>query len=123
MHDVDEPGAGAADLELRDLGRQVGPHAIHLAHHLVVLLVGVLVPLELDLDDADAVERTAVHPLDVVEFAERVLDRVDDQSLDVGRVGAGVGHHDDRDRRVKLGVLGARDVLQRRDADRDQQRE
>ena len=88
LHDVDEAGTGAPHLEARQVGRQLGADAVHLAHDLVVLFVRVLVPLEFDLDDADAVERAAVHALDVVEFVDRVFDRVDDQPLDVGRVRA-----------------------------------
>ena len=123
LHDVDQARTRAPHLEVRDVRRQVRADPVHLAHDLVVLLVRVLVPLELDLDDADAVERAAVHALDVVELADRVLDRVDDQALDVRRVGAGVGDDDDRHRRVELGILRARDVVQRADADGDQQPE
>ena len=45
--------------------------------------VGIGVPVELDPDHADAVERLALHVLDVVELVDRVLDRVDDEPLDV----------------------------------------
>ena len=105
LHDVDEARAGLAHFEARDVRRQAGPDAVHLAHDLVVFLFGILVPVELDLDHADAVERTAVHALDVVEFVERVLDRIDDQPFDVGRIGARVRDDHGRDRRVKLRVL------------------
>ena len=40
---------------------------------------------ELDLDQREAVERGAVEALDVLELGERVLDRVDDEPLDVLR--------------------------------------
>ena len=58
------------------------------------------------------------------EFGKfRILDGIDDQSLDVSRICAWIGDHDDRHRRVKLRVLGARNVLERGEPHAEQQPE
>ncbi len=123
LHDVDEARPRLAHLERGEVCRQLRADAVHLADDLVVFLVRIGVPAEFGLDDADAVERAAVHLFQVVELADGVLDRVDDEALDVHRVCARVDGHDRRDRNVELRVLGPRDVEQRVDADGDQQPE
>ncbi len=103
--------------------RQVGARGVHLAHHFLVLAVVVDAGLELDDGAADATLGGGGELLQVVEFAEAVLERIDDELLHVLRTGAGLHGDHDEDGDRDVGILGARNRPHRMDAERHQQRE
>ena len=77
------------------------------ARSLVVFLVGIGRPVELDRDHGKSVFGAAFQFLQVVEPVHRVLDGADDELFDVGRVGAGKRHIDDGEGSLQFGVFGA----------------
>src|SRR6185503_1583688 len=123
LDDVDRAWRELAGLDRENVGRKRRPDQVELTHHLVVLAVGVRAVGELDFDQREAVERRAVESLDVLELRELVLDRVDDEPLDVFRVGARVLHQHQRAGELEGGVLRARDRGQGPQARRDEERE
>src|SRR5206468_417702 len=75
--------ARLVDLEARQLSRQPRPQRVDLSHDVVVLLLGVLVRLELDLDARHARADTAADTPHVVQPMERVFDLPHNEPLEI----------------------------------------
>ena len=109
LQDVHEAGVGLAEGDVTHARRQRSAECVHLADHLVVFVVRRHRPLEFDLDHAQPALAGGADLLDVLQFGERVFDRVDGEALDVHRIGAGIHDHHRGERNREGGVLLARD--------------
>ena len=107
LHDIRERGSELVDVEAANAGGKRWAQRIYLAHDVVVFLVGIGRPVELDRDHGKPVFGAAFQFLQVVEPVHRVLDGADDELFDVGRVGAGKRHIDDGEGSLQFGVFGA----------------
>ncbi len=123
LDDVDVGGVELVDVELLQARRQGGPHRVHLAQHVVVLLVGVDARRELGGQHRQPVVDLGLETLDVVEGLDLLLERIDHQLLEIGGGRAGIDrdHQKGGDRKGRVFGLGNAD--QRIDAQADQQQE
>ena len=103
-------GARPLHLQKGDAIGQGRAQGVHLAHHLVILPVGVDAPVELHLDHGRAVLAGGADFAHIVETVEGVLQRVGDQLLHLRGLGAGQDGADDHDRDGEMRVLRPRDA-------------
>src|SRR6516162_4362826 len=123
LHDVDQPGADAADLDLLHLGRQFRPQGMHLALDLIVLAVGIGAGVELDVGEGQPVVDGRLHLVDIIELGELVLDGLYHQLLELLGIGARIDGGDLRGGNLEVGVFLARRALEGEPAKRRETQE
>ena len=123
LHDVHQRRVRFTQFDTADAFGQAAAQAVDLPHHFVVLGLGIGVPVELELYHAGAVAAGRADFLDVVEFRQRVFDRVDHQALDIEWVGTRQVHDHRADGDGEIGIFAARYVQDGYCAQRDQQHE
>ena len=100
----------ALDVDAVDAGRKGAAGLVHLPEDVVVDFVGVDAPVEVDVEDHDAVFDDGAHLADIIEFLDGVLDGANDEAFDFHGAGARENDDDEGGGQVEERIFAARDV-------------
>ncbi len=102
-------------------GRQIVADFVNLRADLGERGVGIVIQPQMDGDDADALEAARFHVVDAIGAGDLLFERRGDEALDQFGVGADVNRGDGDYGALAFGILPNVEVVQRADADQQDQ--